>query len=66
MVSFKFRRTSISSEEFEDRKFSAVESKVALRGLDCDHSRMKYCCQLPCGHLSCPNCGLDWEEGAQK
>jgi hypothetical protein len=61
--------TSISSEEFEsmeDRKFSKVESEVTLRGLECAHVGMRYCCPQPCGHLVCPDCGLYWDEGAER
>lgn len=39
---------------------------VALRGLACAHPRMRYCCPVPCGHLTCPDCGLAWDEGAEK
>lgn len=32
----------------------------------CSHPRMRYCCDHPCGHLVCPDCGLAWDQGANK
>lgn len=39
---------------------------VIPRGAFCEHPRMNYCCTKPCGHLVCPDCGLAWDEGAEK
>lgn len=32
----------------------------------CEHSRMRWHCYIkgrPCGHLVCPTCGFEWDEG---
>ncbi len=41
------------------------EALTLLRGLTCAHRRMREC-HVGCGHWSCPDCGLDWDDGALK
>lgn len=36
-----------------------------LRGISCVHRRMREC-HPGCGHWSCPDCGLTWDDGAEK
>ena len=35
-----------------------------LRGLECSHERMAECCP-GCGHLSCPDCGLNYDSHSE-
>lgn len=44
---------------------TSSETNVVLRGLTCIHPRMNYCCKTRCGHLSCPDCHLFGDEGAE-
>ena len=37
-----------------------VDVRAVLRGLSCTHRRMEECCP-GCGHLYCPDCGLEWD-----
>ena len=45
---------------------NARDIRAILIGLSCTHRRMRYCCPKPCGHLYCPDCGLSWDEAAEK
>lgn len=43
------------------------EADSVLKGLNCTHRRMKYCCHPKnCGHLNCPDCDLGWDEGTEQ
>ena len=41
----------------------APDPGVVLHGLDCTHPHMHEC-HPGCGHLSCPDCGLEWDDHA--
>jgi len=38
---------------------------AALLGLSCEHPHMKEC-HPGCGHFECPDCGLTWDDGAER
>lgn len=40
-----------------------LPAAAALAGMVCDHPRLDECCE-GCGHYTCPDCGLYWDEGA--
>lgn len=49
------------------RKGAYAAAMELLRGMFCAHRRMRYCCHpRNCGHLECPDCGLYWDEGANR
>lgn len=35
------------------------------KGATCTHPRMREC-HRGCGHYSCPDCGLEWDDHAEK
>lgn len=41
-----------------------AETMTIMTGLTCEHPRMVECCD-GCGHFSCPDCGLYWDEEAE-
>ena len=47
--------------EFNVRPETAAWNKVLL-GWACNHPNMSECC-VGCGHYSCPDCGLTWDDG---
>jgi hypothetical protein len=42
---------------------NALDRRAELAGLSCDHLQFAECCD-GCGHFSCPDCGLYWDDGA--
>lgn len=52
-------------ERYGEGSSLEVRRGFSVLGWLCNHEKMRYCCDRPCGHLVCP-CGLTWDEGAER
>lgn len=62
---FEADRWELQGEAWEPVTRRSLSWAEFSRGWTCDHSKMRYCCRRPCGHLVC-SCGLAWDEGAER
>ncbi len=56
------------SEYLEERlaeKPNPLQLSELLKGITCDHPNMAEC-HKGCGHWTCPDCGVSFDDGAQQ
>lgn len=60
-------RFSQTGSYWPDKKRESGPGDVTeiLKGLECAHAAISEC-HPDCGHLRCPDCGLEWDEEAGK